>query len=141
MSSSSSSQSFKFPPLQGNLSMVHYNVQSFSNKLDSIEEEFSDFSIISLTKTWLSDSIQTDNLKFSNFQTPFRRDRAGDRHGGILVYVKRDILCKRRPELELVNIECIWIEINTKRIKSYYLEYFIDFQMHPFSFFLISNIP
>lgn len=116
-SSSDSSEPFQFPQLQGHLSMVHYNVQSVLNKLDCIEPELSDFSIISLTETWLSDSVQTEDLKFNNFQNPFRRDRVGDRHGGILVYVKRDIPCKRRYDLELPNIECVWIEINIKNKK------------------------
>ena len=116
-SASDSSQSFHFPPIQGNLSMVHYNVQSVLNKLDLIEAEFSDFSIISLTETWLNETKPTDDLVFNGFRTPFRRDRVGDSHGGILVYVKQDIPCKRRPDLELANIECIWIEINIRNKK------------------------
>ena len=97
--------------------MVHYNVQSVFNKLDLIEAEFSDFSIISLTEPWLNETKPTDDLVFNGFRTPFRRDRVGDSHGGILVYVKQDIPCKRRPDLELANIECIWIEINIRNKK------------------------
>ena len=33
------------------------------------------------------------------------------------VYVKRGIPCKRRLDLELVNIECVWIEIIVKNKK------------------------
>ncbi|MCG7883757.1 MAG: reverse transcriptase family protein [Candidatus Thiodiazotropha endolucinida] len=116
-SSSESSGSFHFPPLHGNLSMVHYNVQSVSNKLDVIEAEFSDFSIISLTETWLNESKLTEDLTFNEYQKPFRRDRVGDSHGGILVYVKRDIPCKRRSDLEIANVECIWIEVNIRNKK------------------------
>ena len=67
--------------------MVHYNVQSVLNKLDFTEPEFSDFSIISPTETWLNESKPTEDLMFNEFQTPFRRDRVGDSHGGILIYV------------------------------------------------------
>ena len=35
-------------------------------------------------------------------------------HGGILVYVKRGIPCKRRTDLILINIECLWI-VNVKK--------------------------
>ena len=52
---------------------------------------------------------------FSEFQDPFRRDRIGDSHGVVIVYVKRGIPCKRRLDLELVNIECDWIEIIVKK--------------------------
>ena len=40
--------------------MVHYNVQSVFNKLDLIEVELSDFSIISLTETWLNETKPTE---------------------------------------------------------------------------------
>ena len=113
-SSDESNESFQFPPLQGNLSMVHYNDQSFANKIDIIEPELTDFDIISLTETWLNDSISNEDLKFNEFQAPFRRDRIGDSHDGIMVYVKKDIPCKRRIDLELVNIECLWIDVYAK---------------------------
>ena len=110
-STSDSSQSFHFPPLQGNLSMVHYNVRSVFNKLDLIEAEFSDFSID------MVETKPTEDLLSNGFRTPFRQDRVGNSHRGILVYVKQDNPCKRRPDLELANIECIWIEINIRNKK------------------------
>ena len=54
---------------------------------------------------------------FNEFQDPFMRDRVGDSHGGVIVYVKRVIPCKRRLDLELVNIEYVWIEIIVKNKK------------------------
>ena len=62
-------------------------------------------------------SISNEDLKFNEFQDPFRRDRVGDSHVGVLVYVKHGIPCKRRFDLELVNIECVWIEIIVKNKK------------------------
>ena len=94
--------------------MVHYNVQSLASKTDIIEPELTNFDIISLIETWLNDSISNEDLKFNEFQDPFRRDRIGNSHGGVIVYVKRGIPCKRRLDLELVNIECVWIEIIVK---------------------------
>ena len=52
------------------------------------------------------------NINFED--VPFRRDRVGDSHGGILVYVKDGIPCKRRTDLELIAIECIWVEVNVR---------------------------
>ena len=103
--------------LHSNFSVVHYNVQSVVNKVDVIESEFSNFSLISLTETWLNDSVSNQDLEFNDFQLPFRRDREGDSHGGILVHVKNDIPCKRRDDLELNNIECLWVEINVRNKK------------------------
>ncbi|MCG8048840.1 MAG: reverse transcriptase domain-containing protein [Candidatus Thiodiazotropha endolucinida] len=109
-----SDTSSSFPAFQGNFSVVHYNVQSLLNKVGIIEPEFRHFDVISLTETWLNDSVPTEDLLFDDFQTPFRRDRVGDSHGGIVVYVKNGIPCKRRADLELINIECLWIELKIK---------------------------
>ena len=49
-----------------------------------------------LMETCLNDSVQNQDLAFNDFHLPFRRDRAGDSHGGILVYVKHDIPCRRK---------------------------------------------
>ena len=108
------------PILHSNFSSVHYNVQSVVNKIDIIEPELSNFSLISLTETWLNNTVSNEDIQFTDFQFPFRRDREGDSHGGILVYmfsIKNDIPCKRRQDLEMVNIERLWIEINIKNNK------------------------
>ena len=77
--------------------MVHYNpVQSLANKTAIIEPELTNFDIISLNETWLNDSISNEDLKFNEFEDPFRRDRIGDSHGGVIVHFKRGIPCKRR---------------------------------------------
>lgn len=44
----------------------------------------------------------------------FKRDRQDDRHSGILVYVKQGIPCKHLGNLELVNNECFWIQVNVR---------------------------
>ena len=65
----------------------------------------------------MNDSISNEDLRFNEFQDPFRRDCVSDSHGGVIVYVKRGIPCKRRLDLELVNHECVWIEIIVKNKK------------------------
>lgn len=55
------------------------------------------------------------HLKIFSFL--FRRDRIGDSYGGITVYVKNDIPSKRRNDLELISIECLWLEINIRNRK------------------------
>lgn len=85
---SDASSASLFPVFQGNFSVVHYNVQSLLHKVDIIGPELSNFDVVSLTETWLNNSISTQELVFNDFQLPFRRDHTGDSHGGIAVYVK-----------------------------------------------------
>ena len=47
-------------------------------------------------------------LKDTNFIVD---DRRGDIHGGICVYIKSNVYSRRRSDLELPDIECIWLEI------------------------------
>ena len=54
-----------------------------------------------------------------NYQLPFRKDRGVDKQGGgVVVYVKDNIQTTRRLDLELNNLECVWLQlrINNKKI-------------------------
>jgi len=95
-------------------SFVHYNVQSALPKIDLLSSELSNFDVISLTETWLSDNINSQDINITGFHPPLRYDRPNDNHGGVAVYVKETFPCSRRPDLELPDIECVWIELQLK---------------------------
>ena len=109
-SSSSTASGFSDLELKNKFSVVHYNVQSILNKVDIIQSELQQFDVISLTETWLDNTISDDEIIFNGFNL-FRRDQVNDRHGGVCVFVKRELYAKRRIDLELQNTECIWVEI------------------------------
>ncbi|MEW8546861.1 MAG: endonuclease/exonuclease/phosphatase family protein, partial [Candidatus Thiodiazotropha sp.] len=102
--------------IKDKFSIVHYNIQSIVNKLDIIESELCNFDIICLTETWLDERTINTSLSLNEYNL-FRRDRVGDRYGGICVYVKQNIYSRRRLDLELPNIECVWTEISTHNKK------------------------
>ena len=117
-SSGMSNTLFSSLSLNHNLSFVHYNVQSIFSKLEILQAELFDFDILAFTETWLSPSIDINELLLHSYNTPERKDRAGDNHGGVMIYVKDCLHYKRRADLESRNIESIWIELtnNHKRI-------------------------
>ena len=117
-SSSMSFDIFNSINLNHHLSFVHYNVQSLLNKLEILHAELFEFDILAFTETWLSPTTLIDDLLLQSYNTPERNDRAGDAHGGVIVYVKEGIRYKRRKDLEIRGIECVWIEVanNNKRI-------------------------
>ena len=98
------------------ISVVHYNVQSITNKLDLIGSELRSFDVICITETWLDGRVLDEDIEIENFDL-FRRDRPGDHHGGICVYVRNNIFCRRRNDFELPNIECVWVEVSFKNKK------------------------
>ena len=69
-------------------------------------------------ETCLSASVETDDLMLESYNKPERKDRIGDPHGGVMLYVKETIFYKRREDLEIRGLENIWIELanNHKRI-------------------------
>ena len=99
------------------LSFIHYNVQSILNKLDILQAELSEFDILAFTETWLTPQIDTGDLELATYFKPERKDRETG-HGGVILYIKETLRYKRRADLEIRGIECIWIELmnNHQRI-------------------------
>ena len=117
--SSSSSSSFAdavFDPLNldYHLSFVQYNVQSIAPKLDILHAELHAFDILAFTETWLSASTLTNDLLLQSYHPSERKERVEDRHGGVMLYVKKGLHYRRRQDLEPKGIQCLWIEIINK---------------------------
>ena len=102
------------------ISIVNLNVNSLRNKTDLIFNELGDHDIICITETRLSNSICSFNLCLDNFLSPndFRKDRQTDHRGGILIYVRNNMIAKRRLDLESNDIESNDIESTCVEITS-----------------------
>ena len=59
----------------------------------------------------LYSNYESNDLLFPTFHPPERKDRIGDKYGGVILYVKDTIVYKRRLDLEPNRLECLWIEI------------------------------
>ena len=51
---------------------------------------------------------------FENFKPHFRKDRVDRIGGGVALYVRDTIPCKRRIYLEMRDVEAVWVEIQAK---------------------------
>ena len=103
-------------------SITQLNCRGLLSKIDYIHhliltEWRSD--IVCLNETWLQpDSTTESHISLENFSS-FRRDRPHGSHGGLFVYVNVRVRCRRRLDLEHINIECITLEFylnNTKHL-------------------------
>jgi len=79
-------------------------------ELDIHYTELNDFDILAFTETWIIDDIPSKELLMNSFKVPERKDRQ-DRHGGVAVYIKENLFHRRRDDLDIIGVECIWIEI------------------------------
>jgi hypothetical protein len=101
----------------GDLCAVHINACSIRNKLDIIEAESNHFDIITVSETWLSESISNNSILLTNFHPPIRQDRPHDPHGGVAIYLRNNLSCKPRPDLKVANLEAVWVETKLKQDK------------------------
>ena len=100
--------------IHNSVSFLHLNI-SITPKLDLIATEYTCHGILSFTESWLRPHVSDDMLKIPGYKfPPFRRDRVGKMGGGVVVFVKDHINCKHRPDLQIGNLECIWLEIKIK---------------------------
>lgn len=99
----------------------HINIQGLGNKLDQVKLLLSQnqIQILCLSETKLKDVHPDPFFEINGYQKPFCKDRKHNAGGGILVYVKNEVSCKRRPDLENEQLECIWIEIKPVKSKAF----------------------
>lgn len=95
------------------LSILHQNIRSIRNKLDYIENNFSDFHILCFTETHLSDIILNESLSIPGFTTMYRKDNTAH-SGGFLTYVTSQLHTNRITVLEDILPESLWISIRTR---------------------------
>ena len=100
-------------PTENNSSMsiVHNNICSLEHKTLFIEAELNKFDIITISETWLYDGITNDKIHINGFLPPIRRDTSGNAgYRGVAIYVKEDLICIHRPDLEVQDLEAVWFD-------------------------------
>ncbi|CAC5370554.1 unnamed protein product [Mytilus coruscus] len=94
------------------VSFLHLNIQSIVPELDLIEAEYDEFDILAFTESWLNNNNTDESIKLLNYHSPFRRDRGPQKTGGgVVVYVKNNLVAHRRQEIEMDNLESVWLEL------------------------------
>jgi len=96
------------------------NVRSLlaGDKLDEISYIIRDknFSIFALTETWLNNSIPNNSLIFEGYSSIFRLDRHGRIGGGVALYISNSLFAKQRPDLQIPEFECLWVEFKLNQL-------------------------
>jgi len=67
--------------------------------------------VICVSESWLDSAIDNDCISLYGYLKPFRLDR-NSLGGGVMAYVKSDILCTRMFDLEVAGIEIMWLDIS-----------------------------
>ena len=106
-----------------NLKMCHINIQSLGSgeqgptstanaKLDQLRtilQHQHHFNVIAVSETWLTGCVSEEDIALDNYEV-HRKDRRG-RGGGVCMYINTALATRRRTDLEMEDIEIMWIQI------------------------------
>lgn len=97
-----------------NFQCAYLNINSFRNKYECIQEMLNDnlVDMLIIGETKLDDTFRDSEFSVDNYHL-WRADRTSH-GGGILVYIRSDLACDRKKELECKEIESIFTEIKFK---------------------------
>ena len=109
--------------LSHHISIVYYNVQSISSKLDTFYSKLLDFDMLAFSEIRLSPDIPTEDLLLDYFIKPERKDRLADSHGAVIVMSKRDYTSSTGTILNLTEQNVFGLNLLTI-LSMYYIGYF-----------------
>ena len=99
----------------------YLNINHLRNKIVELRPVIQDleFTILAIAETKLDDSFSSAQFRVNGYYCPseFRKDRIKGAGGGLLLYVKKGIPCKRLMNFEAQGIETIVVEIHIGKQK------------------------
>ena len=101
------------------LNIVHLNVHFLYPKLEEIKILLmhQNIDILCLCETFLNDTFSDKELDIDQYKM-FRKDRPSH-GGGLVIYVKTELPCILRQDLENIAIESMWLEVRQPKSKSF----------------------
>ena len=113
------------------LSILHQNIRGLLANKDNVCRVLDDFhkiQILSLSETHLStdDEPQAQIDGYSFISKP----RKSAKGGGVGAYISSSVTYHRRLDLQLDDIECLWIEVLFPKSKGFLMDLFIVLQIH-----------
>ncbi len=103
------------------LKLCHLNIQSMkrsSEKVTHIALQLGRrYDIITVSETWLDSTCSDSDYSLEGYHPIYRRDRTAGVGGGVAAWVSSHLFAKRRRDLEVDDIEVLWLEIRAKNNK------------------------
>lgn len=103
------------------MKFLHQNVNGVSRKIDRIKSFLSEtrncIHILSLSETHTNSAVLDSELEIPGYLLE-RKERKIGKHGGVSIYIRDDLQFTRREDLEVDDIELLWIEVFIPNSKS-----------------------
>ena len=103
---------------EDNVIIAHLNINFLHNKFEPLAKLVQGkIDILIISETKIDESFTSNQFMIDGYSTPFREDR-NSHGGGVLIYVREDIPCKRLKTDKISgDIEGIFIELNINNNK------------------------
>jgi exonuclease III len=101
---------------QKGLKYIHLNARSMLPKKEEIHWIINELNVDAccVSETWLDDTVFDADIALSGY-TLVRKDRQCKKGGGVLIYIKQNLIFKERNEIITDDsLEMIWLEVKTK---------------------------
>ena len=100
------------------IKLVHQNIRGLIGKKDISETLLTnEKSVITLSETHIA-SVNSELFQIPGFKFVHKNWIAGE-GGGVAMYLSNDLKWKRRTDLETDERECIWVEVDIFKSKSF----------------------
>ena len=98
------------------LVLGHININSLAGKVEDLKELIQqNIDILLITETKLDECFPIQQFVINGYTCPYRIDR-NINGGGVLIYVREDLICKEYATHPFVsNLEGIFLELNIKK--------------------------
>ena len=98
-------------------SLILCNVMSLVPKINEVRPYVinTNADVAVFTETWLKSSILDSVIDIPGFRI-IRKDRMERIHGGVCLYIKKQIKCCILPELESSQFKELWIKLQPRRL-------------------------
>ena len=73
--------------------------------------------LLIFSESWLKSNITDVEIAIQNFLPLFRTDRRDRPGGGVVIYAHDTLLYKRRRDIEMNDLEAVWIDVMLKSKK------------------------
>ncbi len=95
---------------------------SLANKFDEFTVVLKDkeADIACITETWFQDRVPDDPFNISGYHPPIRKDRSGRIGGGVMLYIRDNLVTKHHKDLEEPCLEAMWLTIKPCRLPRKY---------------------
>ncbi len=101
--------------------IVHQNIQSLRGKIDQLRfllhELKSGIQLLTLSETWIKPETPDKEYEIPGYML-VRKDSEAN-CGGVAVYARNDLVVSRREDLEISDVEGLWLEIAMPKSRSF----------------------